>query len=94
MATPNTSATRQTLEDSYNLKKHTLVTRKRQSDTEDYRQEQPDGTPHDPKGALALARQGESEALAEYSSILRAFTGLTVNGKVPEERSEAGSDSL
>jgi hypothetical protein len=36
MATPNTSATRQTLEDSYDLKKHTLVTRKRQSDTEDY----------------------------------------------------------
>jgi hypothetical protein len=42
---------------------------------------------------VARARQAESEALAEYSRILRAFTDLTVNGKVPEEWSVAGSDS-
>lgn len=36
-------------------------------------------------GPLALARQPESEALAEYSRILKIFTGLTIYGRIPEE---------
>ena len=96
MATPNASAARQTLEDSWRLRLEETQARYQKA-TEDYRrllQEQPDGALHDPKGALALARQAESEALGEYSRILRAFTELTVNGKVPEGRSAAGSGGL
>ena len=96
MATPEAFATRQTLEDSWRLRLEETKARYHKA-TERYRrllQEQPDGTPHDPRSALALARQAESEALAEYSRLLRAFTDLTVNGKVPEERSAAGSDNL
>jgi hypothetical protein len=56
--------------------------------------EQLEGTPHDPNGGLAVARQAESDALAEYTRVLRAFTDLTVNGKIPEDRSEAGSGGV
>lgn len=35
---------------------------------------------------LALARHAESEALAEYTRILRLFTELTVHGWIPEEQ--------
>jgi hypothetical protein len=96
MATPEVYATRQTREDSWRLRLDEAEAGYQKS-TEWYRrllQEQPDATPYDPRAALALARQAESEALAEYSRISRAFTELTVNGKVPEERSAAGSDSL
>jgi hypothetical protein len=96
MATPKASATRQTLEDSWRLRLEEAQARYQKA-TERYRrllQEQPDGISHDPKGALALARQAESEALAEYCRILRTFTELTVYRKVPEERSGADSDSL
>jgi hypothetical protein len=96
MPTRKVSATRQTLEDSWRLRLEETKARYHKA-TERYRrllQEQPDGTPHDPGSALALARQAESEALAEYSRLLRAFADLTVNGKVPEERSAAGSDNL
>ena len=34
---------------------------------------------------LLLARAAESEALAEYSCILKLFTELTVHGRIPEE---------
>ena len=96
IATPKPSATRQTLEDSWLLRLEEAQARYQKA-TERYRrllQGQPDGTSRDPRGVLALARQAESQALAEYSRILRAFTDLTVNGKVPEERSAAHSDSL
>lgn len=96
MATPSVSATRQALEDSWRLRVEETQARYRKA-TEQYRrvlQEQPNGISHDPKGALALARQAQSEALAEYLRMLRAFTDLTVHGKVPEERSGAVSESL
>lgn len=96
MATPNPSATRQTLEDSWRLRLEETQARYQKA-TEDYRrllQQQPEGAPRDPNGSLMLARQVESEALAEYTSVLRVFTELTVNGKIPEARSAAGSDSL
>jgi len=96
MATPNTFATRQTLVDSWRLRLEEAYARYHKP-TEHYRrllQEHPDGTPDDPNGGLALARQAGSEALAEYTSVLHAFTELTLNSKIPEERSEAVSDSL
>jgi hypothetical protein len=34
---------------------------------------------------LALARHAKSEALAEYTRILKLFTELTMHGRVPEE---------
>jgi hypothetical protein len=96
MATPKVSATRQTLADSWRLRLEETQARYHKA-TERYRrllQEQPDGMSHDPKGALALARQAESQALAEYCRVLRAFAELTVNGEVPEERFAADSESL
>ena len=34
---------------------------------------------------LFLARAAESEALAEYSRILKLFTELTIHGRIPAE---------
>jgi hypothetical protein len=97
MATPKVSATRQTLPDSWRLRLEETQACYHKA-TERYRrllQEQPDGMSHDPKGALALARQAETEALAEYRRVLRAFTELTLHRKVPDEQwSTAGSDGL
>jgi hypothetical protein len=96
MTVPEPSATRQMLEDSWRLRLEEARVRYRKA-TDQYRkvlQDQPDGRLHNPNGALALARQAESEALAEYTRVLRAFTGLTVNGKIPEGRSVAGSNGL
>ena len=95
MSTPKESATR-TVTDFW-LGRLQEAYAGYQKATKHYRgllQEQPDGTPSDPKGALALVRQAESEALAEYTRILRAFTELTLHGNVPEKQSAASSDSL
>ena len=46
-------------------------------------QQRPEGVPLTPDSALALARRAESEALAEYTRVLRVFIELT-NGKAPE----------
>lgn len=65
--------------------------------TEHYRKlrrEQPDGRPHNPNGALALARQEESEALAEYTRVLRIFTELTVNAKRQGKHSVGDSNGV
>jgi len=48
----------------------------------------------DASGALMRARQAQSQALAEYSRLLRIFTDLTVHGKAPEEQPAAGSNGL
>ena len=52
----------------------------------------PDGTPPDPNGATARARQVQAETLAEYTRVLRVFTELTVHGQTPGGPSDAGSD--
>ena len=96
MTTYRSLGTRQTPEDSWRLRVEETQFRYREA-TDQYRkllQEQPDGTPHDPNSALALARRAESEALAEYTRVLRIFTELAVNGKMPEERSVAVSNGL
>ncbi len=38
---------------------------------------------------LALTREAESQALAEYMRVLKIFTDLILRGKVPEPRSAA-----
>ena len=45
----------------------------------------PDGQPPKEKDAVALARDAESLALAEYTRVLHIFTELTAQGKMPEE---------
>ena len=56
-------------------------------------QAQPDGRPLCPSD-LELARQAESRARVEFTRMLRIFTELTVHGKMPEERSVAGSNGV
>ena len=90
------SITRQELEDSWRLRLEETLIRYREA-TQQYRkllQAQPDGRPLNPDGALALARSAESQALADYMGVLRIFTELTVNGKMPEARSAAGSNGI
>lgn len=80
--------TRQDLEESWRLRleetqDHYSEVRQR------YRkllQELPGGQAASPDRALALARQAELQARAEYTRVLRIFTDLTVYGKVPAER--------
>jgi CheY-like chemotaxis protein len=58
--------------------------------TEQYRKlldRTPDEAPPNPDCLVARARQAQSEALAEYSCVLRVFTELTVHGRPPEEQS-------
>jgi CheY-like chemotaxis protein len=56
--------------------------------TEEYRKllkETPRGVAPGPGSPLALARQRESEALAEYARVLGVFTDLAVHGRPPKE---------
>jgi hypothetical protein len=96
MLTPKTSATRHAVIDSW-LRRLQEAYVDYQNAARHYNRllkQQPDGTPSNPKSVLALARQAESEALAEYTRILRAFGELTLQGDVPEEQSAASSNSL
>ena len=56
-------------------------------------EEKPEGLIPRQDGPLALARQAESEALAEYTRILKLFTELTSHGQIPEEPLGAGHGS-
>lgn len=56
-------------------------------------QQEPAGAPPIVDSPLANARQAQSEALAEYSNMLRAFADLTLHGKIPDESAEAASAS-
>jgi hypothetical protein len=90
------SITRQELEDLWRSRLEETQVRYREA-TEQYRkllQAQPDGRPLNPDAALALARHAKSQALADYMRVLRMFTELTVNGKMPEARSVAGSNDV
>lgn len=79
---------RQELEDTWRRRVEESQQRYQAATTEYRRllQEEPDGRPHGPDSALARARQEESDALMEYSRMLRVFADLTVHGKLPEER--------
>ncbi|SRR5579871_3817927 len=93
---PERSFTRQMLEDSW--LRRLEETQARYHEAQDrYRkllQEQPNGTQHDPNGAVALVLHAETEALAEYTRVLRAFTDLTINGKIPKDNGTIPQDRL
>jgi CheY-like chemotaxis protein len=62
--------------------------RQYQNATNRYRKllaEERDGQPPRADSPLTRARQAESAALMEYARVLRLFTDLTVQGKLPEE---------
>lgn len=62
------------------------------SATQDYRRllaKTPAGQRPGPDSELVRLRQHESEALAEYSRVLRTFTHLTLEGELPVEQSAA-----
>lgn len=89
-------AAREQLEESWRLKLEEASNRYRVA-TAEYRamlEEQSDGTTRGPDAtdALMRARQAESQALAEYTNVLRMFTDLTIHGKVPEGQWAAGSN--
>jgi len=78
------TAARQELEESWRLRLDETLNRYHTA-TEAYRgllQQQPEGMPPGPDGAGGLARQAESEALAEYTHVLRIFTDLTLHGNM------------
>jgi hypothetical protein len=43
-------------------------------------------------GPLAQARRAEAKALAEYVRVLKTFTELTVDGRLPEDSATMGPD--
>src|SRR6266536_3129140 len=47
--------------------------------------EEAGGRPPSPDSPLVQARQAESDALMEYSRVLRIFTHLTIHGTLPDE---------
>jgi CheY-like chemotaxis protein len=88
---PRPRATRQELEDTWRSKLEEAQLRYKAS-TKEYRRllaETLGGLPPNPNSALARARQAESEALAEYTQVLRMFNELVVHGKRPEDQLEA-----
>lgn len=63
--------------------------------TERYRRllrEQPQDLPPSTNGVLALARQAESEALAEYALASQIMRELPASDKEPEEGAAAASE--
>ena len=80
-------AIRETMEDSWRVRLEETQARYKQATERRSQlpQEQPHGGSSGLNGRFALARQQESEALAEYTRVLRLFTDLTVKGKIPEE---------
>ena len=96
IANVGSSITRQELEDLWRLRLEETQVRYREA-TEQFRKllrAQPDERPLNPDAALALARHAKSQALADYMRVLQIFTALTVNGKMPEARSVAGSNDV
>jgi CheY-like chemotaxis protein len=50
--------------------------------------EVPEGSFPAPESAIAIARQAESEALGEYTRVLRVFNELVIHGRPPEEQAK------
>jgi CheY-like chemotaxis protein len=89
------AAVRRELEDLWRVKLETAMSEYQcvASAYKSLLEQQGDGTPRstDATDALMRARQAQSEALAEYTRVLRTFTDLTIHGKMPEDESAAGS---
>jgi CheY-like chemotaxis protein len=81
---------RQELEETWRSKLEQAQLRY-QAATHEYRRllgETRDGLPPGPDSTVAQARRAESEALSEYSNVLRVFAELVVHGKLPEEQTK------
>ena len=86
---------RQELEESWRQRLEEKL-RRYHTASEEYRRllrEEADGQCPLPDSPLACARRAESEALMEYSRVLRIFSDLTVHGKVPDESTLTASDA-
>lgn len=84
---PSPGLQREGLEDAWRSRFEMARERYKQASAH-YRElvaQQPEGIIPREDSPLALARQAESEALAEYSRILKVFTELTIRGRIPEE---------
>ena len=78
---------RHELEDAWRLRAEQALQKYRAA-TDEYRRllrEDPSGFLHDQANTLSLARDNESQALLEYSRVLRIFTDLTLHGTIPRE---------
>ena len=92
MNTPDVSSSttaRQDLEDSWRLR---LEDAREQYERASVRyrrllEGRPEGVIPPQDGPLMLARHAESEALMEYTRILKIFTELTVHGQIPQGQS-------
>jgi hypothetical protein len=87
---------RQELEECWRLRVEKTQNQCRER-TEQYRkllQEQLEGRRPNPNGALALAQQAESQALAAYMHVLRLFNDLIMHDKIPEDRPAASSNGV
>lgn len=76
--------TRRELEDTWRIRLEQAMSRYRAANQE-YRallESSPEGRPTSPESPLAQARQAESDALAEYTRVLRIFSDLTIYGKL------------
>ena len=52
---------------------------------------QPHGAAGVTNNSLARARNAESEALAQYTRVLRIFSELTLHGRTPKEETDASN---
>jgi hypothetical protein len=88
MPTPSfpSPLTRQELEESWRLRLEAAQANYQAASTRyrTLRQDVPDGTPLEHAKTVALAREAESQALAEYRQVLHIFTDLTVRDMMPE----------
>jgi hypothetical protein len=91
MQYPDQRMARQELEEGWRLRFENARERY-QSATDRYRtllKEKAQGLIGSEEGPLSRAREAESEALAEYVRVLKAFTDLTVHDRMPDEREVA-----
>ena len=85
---PSPSRARQDLEDAWRARSEMARARYEMARTR-YRkllEAKPDGPTPPENDPLAFARHAESEALAEYTRVLKIFTDLTLHGRIPEEQ--------
>jgi len=85
---PSLSLMRQDLERDWRFR-FVMARERYQTASRRYRKllrEKPEGLTPRHDDPVAIARHEESEALAEYTRILKLFTGLVLYGRIPEEQ--------
>ena len=94
MSSTSERLAREQLEEAWHLRCDQALHRYKKASAE-YRsllKEEPSNQTLAAEHPLMLARAAESEALAEYSRILKLFTELTIHGRIPEEGEDTGVD--